>query len=185
MEKKGKRVLILYEDEFIITVSMRFRRVWTKEKKPRIKRRFGRGKEHRVAFYAGVTVGKGELITNTAKSATTDEFLRWLKKLRDRLPKYGVLYIILDNIRSHSLGIRANPAGVNQPLPMQLPPRVKLVWLPRYAPKRNLAEQLGRIIKRELSYCYFENGTEIEEVLQRYDGAYYPSITKRIAEMCQ
>ncbi len=177
-------MLILYEDEFIITVSMRSRRIWTKEEKPRIKRRWGRGKEHRVALYVGVTVEKGELVNHTAKSASNDGFLRWVKKLKDRFPEYAVIYIILDNVRSHSLGIRPDPAKMDY-LPPLPPPRVKLVWLPKYTPKLNLAEQLGRIIKRELSYCYFENGVEIEEVLQRYDGTHYPTITKNTAKMCQ
>jgi len=177
-------VLIIYEDEFIITVSMRCRRIWTKEEKPRIRRRWGRGREHRVALYVGITVEKGELVNHTAGSANGTEFLRWMKKLRERFPEYATIHVILDNVRSHSPGIRPDPARMDRPPPSP-PPRVKLVWLPRYTPKLNLAEQVGRSIKRELSYHYLENGAEIEEVLQRYDGTHHPTITKNIAKMCQ
>jgi len=169
-------VTVLYTDEFFFTLQFPLKRVWTREKKPRLPRLRKKGPKNRMALFAGISL-ESEVHVQPARVANTETFWKWIEHLKAEYSTSTVIYLILDHASYHTLGFRPE-TGVEEP-----PPRVKLVGVPAYSPELNLAEQLGRSIKRELSYIYFTQIEEVMEEVQRYEGQRRPGLVQKVAAL--
>ncbi len=161
-------------DEFHIVLQPPIKRIWTQVKRPRITRYRKRGKRNRVSLFVGITL-QGDLTVLTAPTANNQAFGAWVEKFLQRYAQCSRVYLILDHASYHNL-------GWYDPSAPHWFRRVKLVGLPKYCPELNLAEQLGRVIKRELGYSYFETVGQMREVIDQFDTNSLPSITKKIRE---
>lgn len=161
-------------DEFHIVLQPPAKRIWTKAKHPRITRYHKKGKRNRVSLFVGISL-QGDLTVRTSPTANSNAFGAWIQKVLDRYDQCGRIYLILDHAAYHNLGWYV-------PSPSHPYYRVKLVGLPKYCPELNLAEQIGRVIKRELGYSYFENVAQMTHEIEKYDNKNMLAIIKKTKE---
>jgi len=171
--KKGRKVALIFVDESIFELTYRLSRVWTRSRRVFYEYRWD--KREKVVAFGGVDL-EGRITLRTYERANNTNFLNWLSYVAWRYRSHHVVYVFLDNAGYHSL-IRT-PGRFSAP-------KFRLVYIPRYAPECDFAEEIWKVIKRELGYIYFKSGKELAETITKFDGQVRPNILQKVRNMLE
>lgn len=157
-------------DESLFELTYRLSRAWTRSDKIFYEYRWE--KSEKVVAFGGVDL-EGRVTLRTCDRANSTSFASWLSLVAERYGDHHTIYVFLDNASYHSL--------IRVPGQAQAP-KIRLVYIPRYAPDCNPAEELWKIMKHELGYTYFGSGEELKRAVASFDGQVMPNILRKTRE---
>lgn len=137
--KKNSDVIILFQDETVVTCSAHKTYGWTFDKKIIVKSPQSTWKK--LNQFGAVDPIGGQIIQMTSGQAKTPTFIKFLKKIKSKFPDKNV-WIYLDNLPVH----KSNKVKEF----LEKYTKIELKFLPPYSPELNVKEEWWRHERRKL-----------------------------------
>lgn len=136
-----QKALIVYTDESSFNLWLHQKRTWFNVEQP-VKIILNKYRGTGITVYGAISEQLNKPLFSTGKGTTSEDFSKFLKKIRGAFPynRGRKIYLVLDNAMAHHTTNVTNMAASQ---------KIELMFLPPYTPELNPIEALWGIVKRD------------------------------------